>query len=314
MAEHLSHAGTKRSYSSTSDAPQAHKKRRLHRLRHVQPIPPHVEPAIQGGCAPQGPHVVRAQLDKSISAALVMAGFEGARPEALEMFKTHAEEYMLRFANNVRVSMQGARRTQPTAQDFSMALSLAPNTSTASLLKAQLKLPVPASISCPPISRPEQEDCQPPDLSRLLQPLATARPPSYIPKHFPPLPPRHTWVQTPVFAEREKDARKMREKMTQEGMLAEQALRKLATAAKASALNAEKKKSNALSGPGKVRNGRRVESKDSGFADVMGELGGLEDGAGMGVGDDAADALMADGVGVNYDAGHWRQGRKSMRS
>ncbi|KAK4539645.1 hypothetical protein LTR36_010471 [Oleoguttula mirabilis] len=318
MAEMLPRASTKRLHSSTTEQQPAHKKRRLHRLQHVQHMPQHIESAPQGGCAPQGPDFTREQLHKSIGAALVMAGFDAARPEALEMLKTHTEEYMLHFAQNVRSSMQGGRRVRPTAPDFSMALSLMPNTSTASLLKPQLGLQVPESISYPSIPEPELADDQAADLSGLLQPLSTLRPPTYIPKHFPPLPPKHTWMETPVYIEREKDARKMRELMTQEGMLAEQALRKLATAAKASALNAERKKSHALSGPGKARNGKKLERRDDGFADVLKDIGGQDDAMGMegandAIAQDGIDVLMPEGVAVNYDMGHWRHGRKTLR-
>lgn len=319
MAETLLRAGTKRPHSSSDEhQQQAHKKRQVHRLHHVQHMPHNVEPAPQGGCAPKGPDFTREQLHKSIGTALVMAGFDGARPEALEMLKTHTEEYMLQFAHYVRSSMQGARRVQPTAPDFSMALSLMPNASTASLLKPQLGLPVPESISYPSIPEPEQLASQAADLSSLLQPLSTPRPPAYIPKHFPPLPPKHTWMETPIYIEREKDSRKMRELMTQEGMLAEQALRKLATAAKASALSAERKKSHALSGPGKARYGKKVESRDDGFADVLKDIGGQDDAMGMDGANDAVaqegiDVLMPEGVAVNYDMGHWRHGRRTLR-
>lgn len=316
------YAGVKRPYSSTDES-QAHKKRRVHSLRHVQHLPHHVEPAPQGGAAaPHTQDITHDQLSKSISAGLAIAGFDGVRPEALEMFKEHTEEYMLRFGRYVRTSMQGARRNQPTAQDFSMALSLMPNASTASLLKPQLSLRVPESISCPSISEPGPTYAPAPDLSELLDGLFARQIPSYIPKHFPSLPPMHTWQDTPVFTKRERDARKMREIMTQEGMMAEQALRKLATAAKAAAadaLKAEKKKSNALSGPGKVRGGamRQRERVDA-FADVLRDVSGdaTEDLVMEGVDalvDGDVDVGMPEGVVVNYDMNHWRHGRKAMR-
>ncbi|KAI6914082.1 hypothetical protein KC334_g962, partial [Hortaea werneckii] len=196
MAE--THAGVKRPHSAIEDQ-SGEKRRRVHYLRHVQRMPDNIEPAPQGSVAPaRVPDFARDHLLKSLGAALAIAGFDGARPEALEMLREHAEEYMLRFGRYVRTSMQGARKIKPTAQDFSMALSLMPNASTASLLKPHLDLPIPDSISCPPISSPEPEDPAAPNLSKLLQPLLPPQQASYIPKHFPPLPPRHTWQQTPV--------------------------------------------------------------------------------------------------------------------
>jgi hypothetical protein len=55
---------------------------------------------------------------------------------------------------------------------------------------------------------------------------------SYIPKHFPTFPSRHTYRETDVFTRREIDPRKVREQATEEGRLGEEALRKLTRAAK----------------------------------------------------------------------------------
>ena len=52
----------------------------------------------------------------------------------------------------------------------------------------------------------------------------------YIPKHFPHLPDRHTYQATPQFPHRDDDPRSLREKAAEESRLAEQALRRLATA------------------------------------------------------------------------------------
>jgi len=212
------------------------------------------------------------------------------------------------------------------AQDFSMALSLMPNTRTASLLKPHLRARVPERVSYPSIPDPAPAEAPTPDFSALLRPLTTARLPNHIPAHFPALPPKHTWMHTAVYPERETDARKMREKATQEGMLAEQALRKLATAAKAGALQAERRRSSALSGPGKARNAtgapKRTEDRRDAFADLMKEIGGVDeegDLGGMdgadGVVEDGIDTGMPEGVVVNHDMGHWRggHGRKALR-
>ncbi|EMC92393.1 hypothetical protein BAUCODRAFT_38446 [Baudoinia panamericana UAMH 10762] len=314
MTEPLPHAGTKRPYSSIAEG-QPHKKRRVrHRLHHVQRLPQDVEPASQD------PASVQTQLLRSITAALTIAGFDSVTSSALEMFRSHTEEYMLRFSTYIRTSMHGGRRARPAPPDFNMALSLMPNTSSASLLRPHLKLLIPEGISYPSIPEPIPAPRPAPDLSALLRPLTSSLLPNYIPKHFPPLPPQHSWKQTPVFPERETDPRKMREKATEEGMLAEQALRRLATAAKSGALKAEKKRSNALSGPGKARDARltKVDKRLDLFADVMGEIGGKADAEGdlsMAV-EGATDALkdgidvgMPEGVVVNYEMGLWRHGR-----
>lgn len=55
----------------------------------------------------------------------------------------------------------------------------------------------------------------------------------YIPSHLPPFPSQHTYKDTPVYASREVDPRRIRELATEEGKLGEEALRKLAGAVKA---------------------------------------------------------------------------------
>lgn len=110
----------------------------------------------------------------------------------------------------------------------------------------------------------------------------------------------------------------MREKATHEGMLAEQALRKLATAAKSGALKAERRRSSALSGPGKLRNGtagsKRTEDQQDTFVDVMKELGGADEEGDLGmdgaddVPEDGINTGMPEGVVVNYNMGNWRAG------
>ena len=126
----------------------------------------------------------------------------------------------------------------------------------------------------------------------------------------------------------------MREKATEEGIQAEQALRKLAAAAKSGAIKVEKgrRASEALSGPGRrisstnKGKGRARDSEDAEamFAEMMGQAGGRdndEDDA-MDLGPEGRSELrgegvdvgMPEGVVVNWDMGGWRRGgRKRLR-
>ncbi|KAK4552637.1 hypothetical protein LTR86_010281 [Recurvomyces mirabilis] len=300
--------------SPARDRPR--KKRRVIRsLQHTEHRLDHVEPA------PPNTAFTQAQLLKCITVALTTAGFDGVQPAALEMFRSHTEEYMLHFATYLRTSMNSGRRITPVAQDFSMALSLMPNAASASQLVPQLQLPLPGSISYPSIPEPDSAEPILPDFSGLLHSLTSRSQPAYIPSHFPALPPKHSWQQTPVFPKREKDVRQMREEATKEGMLAEQALRKLATAAKAGAEKAEKRRGNILSGPGKARggvSGKRVAGKEESFADLLSDVG-LVGGGEMNMrhaGSRDADEGGTENVVVNYDLGHWRRGaqRRGPRS
>lgn len=119
----------------------------------------------------------------------------------------------------------------------------------------------------------------------------------------------------------------MREKATEEGMLAEQALRKLAAAAKTGAMKVEKRRSSALSGEGKAREPRsqqrrgRAEHDDT-FADVLKDIGGTDEAMDLSLetqadrAKDGVDLGMPEGVAVNYEMGHWRHGaaRRAARA
>lgn len=226
---------------------------------------------------------------------------------------------MLSLLSDVRTSMQTHRRPSPTAQDFRMALAHMPNTRSASLLTPQLDVPIPEAVSYPSIPQPGPPPAPAPDLSALLQPLLLEKQPQYIPAHFPRLPPQHAWKETAVFPTREKDARKMREKATEEGMLAEQALRKLAAAAKAGAMKAESRRRSSapLAGMGKVRDGagRKRLAPEMLFDDVLkdvtdssgGDYSMALDGTDES-GRQPTQSELEERVVVNSGMGNWRGG------
>lgn len=141
---------------------------------------------------------------------------------------------MSHFALRVSQSMETSRRRKPIAQDFIHALAQFGLSS--SSLDPHLKLRIPPEVTQAPVFPPA------PDIP-LFEPMfaaglnektheeKTKKP--YIPKHFPNFPSAHAYKDTPTYTERETDARKIREHATQEGILAEQALRKLMAASKA---------------------------------------------------------------------------------
>ena len=139
---------------------------------------------------------------------------------------------MLQFLNVIHHSMSTSRRKAPTPQDFIAALT-AFNISPSSLLPFT-KIPPAPSIVQPPLNIIPSLEPSPPNLESLLgsnlsSSLARKKR-HYVPNHFPSLPSRHTWQQTPVLPTREEDALKIRERATQEGVMVEQALRRLMAA------------------------------------------------------------------------------------
>lgn len=213
---------------------------------------------------------------------------------------------MMGFLATVSLSMSACRRGQPIPQDF--ALALAESGIEPSQLRDQLGLRIPDNVSCPEIFPPPPEEAASVDLRQMLgSSLCEATPITHlqIPSHFPPLPSQHTWRDTRQMAQREKDPRKIRERATQEGILAEQSLRKLAAAA-----NKPHSRSNRTSSA--IRENKQAIWQDA-LASVMPD--GLQDTQAM---DD--DSMALDGAAdtsrrstrtpmvINYDRAHWRKG------
>jgi len=215
---------------------------------------------------------------------------------------------MINFLSTVTDSMTSSRRTTAIPQDFILALSEAGISS--HHLESHLELPLPSSISNPPIPSPPPAEPPPQDLAPMLGP-ELAKPQSsqhaYIPAHFPPLPSRHAWQSTDDFTEREKSPRRIRERATDEGVMAEQALRKLTSANKT-----------------RSRAQFKDKGKDQLWQDTVSDILADEPAQPNTVAsvsfDTAADDkvstadLMRSGGGllVNHDRGHWRRGRGAV--
>lgn len=138
---------------------------------------------------------------------------------------------MAHYLADVRQSMLSCRRTQAIPQDFLQAL----HTHQLSLrsLLPHLDPPVNPSRTQFPLQKHIAQDNDEQHL-RFLGPLLNADPDeklrNYVPKHFPELPSKHTYIATPEYAQHEQDPRKVREKATEEGRLGEEALRRLVSA------------------------------------------------------------------------------------
>lgn len=277
-------------------------RRKHHHLSNVQAMPDATEPA------PQDAVFVQSQLLRSISSALSIVGYDTVRPSALEAFRAQVEEYMLNFLSDVKDSMAAARRTSAIPYDFTYALDTAGLSS--SDLEPHLELPFPPQLSAPRIATPAPAEPPPLNLAHMLgAELHTpsifkneVKETSYIPAHFPPLPSRHSYLETPVFTEREKDARKIRERATEEGILAEQALRKL-TAAKAQKVD--------RAAAARADKGQKPKFRDESWKSVMADL--IKDDSDF-VGAEPSNTAFALGEsafgfdGAGGADGHWRRG------
>ncbi|KAL8805037.1 MAG: hypothetical protein Q9223_005436 [Gallowayella weberi] len=170
-------------------------------------------------------------LTRSIGLALEAVGFEAAEPLALESFRLAVEEYMHDFLADVRQSMLSCRRITSIPPDFLQAL----HTHQLSLraLVAHLDPPVPRRKRRTALSYEPQQEEQHYNhdfLGATLNGGADERSRSYVPRHFPSLPSKHTYQATAEYPSREEDPRKIRERATEEGRLGEEALRRLVSA------------------------------------------------------------------------------------
>ena len=221
---------------------------------------------------------------------------------------------MMNFLATVKHSMASSRRTTAIPQDFIFALAEAGISS--HHLEPHLELDFPSSISNPPIPPPHPAEPPPPDLAPMLgRELATPATAhyAYIPSHFPPLPSRHAWQTSAVFTNREHDPRRIRERATDEGVMAEHALRRLTSANKTRSRAQTQDKAKDQLWQDTISDILADEAPPPPSVDADGDikLGSFES-----VGTERAETaeLMRSGGGllVNHDRGHWRRGRGAV--
>ncbi|KAF2175681.1 hypothetical protein K469DRAFT_609963 [Zopfia rhizophila CBS 207.26] len=239
------HAGIKRLYGEehAEEAPSTgrpnHKKRKIkHQLLYKQSTH-HITDYVSSEFDPESQNkgFFNQQLFRAIGITCKAVGFDSARPEALEALRGLAEEFILKFLGDVRSFMSNARRTEPIPDDWIYALSKC-GIKRSSQIEQQLDTgEIPPTFLQPELLPPASAELLPADLEPLVGPELSGKSEKeskpWIPKHFPPFPSKHTYKDTPVYVERETDRRKLREKATEEGKLAAQALRKLMAAKKA---------------------------------------------------------------------------------
>ena len=174
---------------------------------------------------------------------------------------------MTNFLTQVRKSMSSARRTGTVAHDWVYALAASGLRGSGPLEQHLDTGDIPPSLLQPHFEPPAPPEAPPPDTESLLgaglSGKADKETRPYIPSHFPPFPSKHTYKATPVFTDRENDPRKIREKATEEGILAEQSLRKLMAAQKAGI-----QKRNV----GKRKRSKRMKESDKLWQEAMTDL------------------------------------------
>ncbi|KAK8244057.1 transcription factor TFIID complex subunit 8 C-term-domain-containing protein [Phyllosticta capitalensis] len=325
-SQHNYAAGIKRSASDfdAHDSQIAKRRRIVHHIKHKQPW--EVDPTL----TPQDEKVFGSQMLRAISLTLGAVGFDGAMPSALEMFRGQIEEFMLHFLADVRASMQLARRTTPLPGDF--ALALAHTGYTSSDLEPQLHLQIPPEVTQPPLPPPPRAESPPPKLEELLGKELSGvsekatRP--WIPGHLPAFPSRHTWQSTPQYPNRETDPWKIRERAAQEGILAEQALRKLMAAGRGGAAKRPRITANSDAAKEKSAIPQASEVWEEAMKEVMQEEAAkskfsrgfemdsldpfnTEMNASGRVKEDEKNAVVDAGLLVNYDQKYWRKGAQA---
>ncbi|USP78492.1 hypothetical protein yc1106_05766 [Curvularia clavata] len=325
-------AGMKRAHvaenAPTHGESQQKKRRVVHALHHTQPIQHIVDPiSAEFDSFGESKDFFDQQLRRAIAIQCKSIGFESARPDALEEFRGLVDSYMSHFLSQVRKSMSSARRTETVAHDWIYALASSGLHGSGPLEQHFDTGEVPPSLLQPYFAPPVPPEAPPPDTESLLGPELSGKADketrSYIPKHFPAFPSKHTYIATPVFTNREHDPRKIREKATEEGISAEQSLRKLMAAQKAGV-----QKQNV----GKRKRSKRMKESDKLWQAAMTDLldeelqrekdeerrqaqMDLDDEDGWNTSHDAPqrqppadrNVNLEEGVHVNYDRKYWRK-------
>ncbi|KAI9850347.1 MAG: hypothetical protein M1838_005794 [Thelocarpon superellum] len=180
--------------------------------------------------APLDNEVAQSMLLRSLGLALQSAGFEGADTAALESLRAAVDEYLLRLTSAVSRSMLSSRRVQPIPQDYAYALQR--DRLSYRDLQPHLRNTTPPSVAWPRIPSPPPEQTSSHSLAFVSSSNGgeKTRASAYVPSHFPPLPGEHTYKATAAFFAREEDPRRIRERVTEEGRLGEEALRRLLAA------------------------------------------------------------------------------------
>jgi transcription initiation factor TFIID subunit 8 len=206
---------------------------------------------------------------------------------------------MQQFLGIVRANMISNRRTQPIPQDFTIALAEAgilPHE-----LMVHVKLGLPPQVTQPPIAPAEHDNPPPKCLDDLLggELAEDASRKKWMPAHLPALPSKHTYQHTPIFTQRENNARKIRERATEEGVLAEQAMRKLLingghghAKVPFATKKAEQVWTDTLAAMTEMDNEQRAKEDEGDFED-------------FGQQDEYDNAML-----VNYESRYWREGAR----
>ncbi|KAJ5668613.1 uncharacterized protein N7477_007183 [Penicillium maclennaniae] len=223
-----------------------------HRLQEPVTLPPFTEPAVQDDAN------IDHMMNRSIGQALRHEGFEMADPAALSSLRSSAEEYLFKISTYVRQSMMASRRIQPIPHDIEHALIRCRVSLDDLLPSLKSTRPVAPTPILPPSPPPEDEVTRKLPFLNALKGAEGLTNRSYVPKHFPDFPSKHTYSTTAVFTERESDPRQIRERAAEDGRHGEEALRKLASAAF---------RDNPTSASGKDKKlwGRRMESMETMF-------------------------------------------------
>jgi transcription initiation factor TFIID subunit 8 len=207
----------------------------------------------------------------------------------------------------VRQSMLHSRRNQPVPHDFLSALNA--NSLTLSALVPHLDAPVKASSSQPPLAAETAIDELVTRETKLIERMMVDPAPkkAYIPANLPALPSLHTYKAEPVYASREADPKKVRERATEEGRLGEEALRRLVNSRSRAVNNMESRLD-------KARKSSKQQSRDLWKATMAVALKGeaasgrsAEDNAMEGLSEHALHELDEYSTQVNADSIYWRK-------
>lgn len=155
-------------------------------------------------------------------------------PEAFDYIVLLAELHMHELYTSLANIAHIQRRTQPAVEDLALLFSEHNINSDDLLREKQLHTAFTeqlAALQFDPELEPIPEsaaaffDTKFHNITSIVP--SKRKMPNYIPKWMPPLPPDHTYMESPVFTNHVRSLQVLREQLVEEGRLAEQALQRL---------------------------------------------------------------------------------------
>ncbi|CAO0799218.1 unnamed protein product [Mucor circinelloides] len=181
--------------------------------------------------------------EKVVSIVAKETGFQGIQPQALEAFSSLLDSYLDKMLSSAHLFAELGNRAKPNIHDITRSLensgveiasfkdylhTKVNDTKTAKLKKKYFKTQKTKSTleSIPNFLPSDNEDSE----DEAEDHTTEGGMPTYVPRHLPSFPSKHSFRQTPIYINRPDDPQKVRELTSEQSRTVEENLKKLMSA------------------------------------------------------------------------------------